>query len=498
MSAPGRAVVPAAGGAKWAILAVTTLGAFIANVDATIVVVGLPRILEGLHASITTGLWTMTGYLLVSTVLLLPVGRFSDLFGRKRIYLVGFLVFALGSALCALAPSGGWLVGFRFLQGVGGAILASVATPIITEAFPSEELGRALGINSVAWVLGSVVGPVVGGALVSAFGWRSIFWVTVPFALAGALVGAAVLPSRARAAGRQPMDWVGAASFTVALTALLVALSEGLAWGWASARILGLFALAAAALVAFFVTETRRARPLFALGLFRHRHFAAAQGVVVSASIAFFATTFLLTFYLQGAIHETPLVTGLLLIPLSGPQMLTGPLGGRLADRLGYPGPIIGGLVVLGVGAFLLSLLGPSLALAGLVVPLALISVGNGFYWPALVKATMQSAPAQVAGAAAGMFYTLRNVGFTLSLTLALLSAETSLPPAVATRVFLGVGGVLSASSARALVHSVDVAFLLFVACYALALVVSLGLLRRVPAATGTATDGPPLDSRGA
>ncbi len=492
MSPPGRAVASAAGGTKWSVLAVTTLGAFIANVDATIVVVGLPRIVGGLHASITAGLWTMTGYLLVSTVLLLPVGRFSDLFGRKRIYLIGFLVFALGSALCALAPSGGWLVGFRLLQGVGGAILASVATPIITEAFPPEELGRALGINSVAWVLGSVVGPVVGGALVSAFGWRSIFWVTVPFALAGALVGASVLPSsRARRAARQPVDWPGAATFTVALAALIVALSEGLAWGWTSARILGLFALTAAALIAFFVTETHRDRPLFHLGLFRHRHFAAAQGVVVSASVAFFATTFLLTFYLQGAIHETPLVTGLLLIPLSGPQMLTAPLGGRLADRLGSAGPIIGGLVVLGVGAFLLSLLGASLALVGLVVPLALISVGNGFYWPALVKATMQAAPAQVAGAAAGMFYTLRNVGFTLSLTLALLSAETSLPPAVATKIFLGVGHALSASAASALVHSVDGAFRLFVACYALALVVSLGLLRRVPAPSGTAPVGP-------
>jgi EmrB/QacA subfamily drug resistance transporter len=473
---------PRPGGTKWAILAVTTLGAFIAHVDATIVVVGLPRILDGLHASITTGLWTMTGYLLMSTVLLLPAGRFSDLFGRKRIYLVGFVGFALGSALCALAPSGGWLVGFRFLQGVGGAILASVATPIITEAFAPDELGRALGINSVAWVLGSVVGPVAGGALVSAFGWRSIFWVTVPFALAGAVVGAVVLPAHGRARARPPMDWLGATTFTVALACLLVALSEGLAWGWTSSRILALFAVTVGALAVFLVAETHRDRPLFALALFRDRHFSAAQGVVVLASVAFFATTFLLTFYLQGAIHETPLTTGLLLIPLSGPQMVSGPLGGRVADKIGYGPPIVAGLVVLAIGAFLLSLLGPSLALVILVVPLALISVGNGLYWPALVKATMQSAPAQVAGAAAGMFYTLRNVGFTLSLTLALLSAETSLPPAVAAKVFLGVGAALGASSSRALVHGIDVAFRLFVGCYALAFVVSLRLLRRAAA----------------
>ncbi len=465
---------------KWTVLAVTTLGAFIANVDATIVVVGLPRILQGLHASINTGLWTLTGYLLVSTILLLPVGRWSDLFGRKRIYIIGYVIFAIGSALCALAPTGGALVGFRLLQGVGGGVLASVATPIITEAFPPEELGRALGINSVAWVLGSVVGPVAGGVLVTDFGWRSIFWVTVPFAIAGAVVGIKVLPTKSRPTERQPMDWIGATSFTVALASLLIALSQGIGWGWTSGRILGLFTLAVIALVVFFIGESRRKYPLFMLKLFRHRHFAATQGVAIFASLAFFATTFLLTFYLQGALHRTPLATGLLLVPLSIPQMITAPIGGRLADRIGFARPIVAGLVILAIADWLLSLLGPHLNYALLIIPLALISVGNGLYWPPLVKGTMQSAPKQVAGAAAGMFYTLRNVGFTLSLTLALLSAESSLPHATATRVFLGIGEVLSTSSAATLSHSIDITFRLFVICYVVALLFALLLLKHV------------------
>ncbi len=467
---------------KWAILTVTTLGAFIFNVDATIVVVGLPRILEGLHASISAGLWTLTGYLLVSTILLLPVGRWSDLFGRKQIYIVGYGFFALGSALCALAPSGGALVGFRLVQGVGGGILASVATPIITEAFPPEELGRALGINSIAWVLGSVVGPVAGGALVSGFGWRSIFWVTVPFALAGAIFGIIILPKSKRPERRQPMDWIGVTSFSVFLASLLIALSEGLAWGWTSFRIVGLFTLAVISLIAFFIGEPRRKSPLFMLSLFKHRHFAAAQGVVVFASIAFFATTFLLTFYLQGALHQSPLATGLLLLPLSIPQMFTAPYGGRLADRIGYARPIFAGLIVLAIADWLLSLLGPHLNYALLIIPLALMSVGNGFYWPPLVKGTMQSAPREVAGAASGMFYTLRNVGFTLSLTLALLSAESSLPAATATKVFLGIERSLSSSSAAALSHSVDITFRLFVICYVIALAFSTLLLKQARA----------------
>ena len=216
------------------------------------------------------------------------------------------------------------------------------------------------------------------------------------------------------------------------------------------------------------------------LSLFRRRHFAATQGVVVFASIAFFATTFLLTFYLQGALHQTPLATGLFLLPLSIPQMITAPFGGHLADRIGIARPIVFGLAILAIADWLLSLLGPHLNYALLIIPLALMSVGNGFYWPPLVKGTMQSAPRNAAGAASGMFYTLRNVGFTLSLTLALLSAESSLPAATATKVFLGIENTLSQSSSAALSHSVDITFRLFVICYVVALLFSLLLLKRV------------------
>ena len=144
---------------KWAVLAVTTFGAFVANADATIVVVAMPAILVGLHSSIVTILWTLTSYILISTVLLLPLGRLSDLMGRKTLFLWGFILFAMGSALSGATPSGPALIAFRCIQGVGGAALSALGIPIITEAFPPSELGLALGINSVAWVLGSLVGP---------------------------------------------------------------------------------------------------------------------------------------------------------------------------------------------------------------------------------------------------------------------------------------------------------------------------------------------------
>jgi MFS family permease len=164
---------------KWWILSVVTLVAFVTNVDGTIVVVGLPRMVSGLHTTITVGLWALTSYIITSTVFLLPAGRWSDVIGSKKIFMFGLLVFTVATLLCGIAPSGALLIAFRFIQGAGAALALATATPIIVRAFPQAELGRALGINSTAWVMGSIVGPVAGGVLVSTLGWRAIFFVTI-------------------------------------------------------------------------------------------------------------------------------------------------------------------------------------------------------------------------------------------------------------------------------------------------------------------------------
>ncbi len=467
----------ASGRWKWSVLGVTTFGSFIANADATIVVVALPAILTGLHSNIATMLWTLTGYMLVSTVLLLPLGRLSDLVGRKTLFLSGFLVFALGSALCGATPSGPDLIAFRCLQGLGGAALSALGTPIITEAFPSSELGFALGINSLAWVLGSLVGPVAGGILVATLGWRSVFYVTVPFSILAAILGWFVLPRSARRVAKLQMDVSGLFLFTTALTLVLVIFTEGLAWGWLSPRILTLALVALASAALFVRRELTTKEPLFDLRLFGIKAFGAAQGVVTFASIGFFATTFLLTFYLQGGLAQSPLATGLLLVPLSAPQLLSSPMGGRLADRIGSAWPIWGGVAGLGIGALWLSQLPDRLSVWAIALPLALMAVANGFYWPPLSSLVMKVSPRERLGMASGLFYTFRNIGFSLSLTLALVFAETSLPAAQAVGVFLGLHTGTSRLMADALMHAVRTAFLWFTLAFGIALAAGIPIL---------------------
>lgn len=462
---------------KWSVLAVVTLVSFITNLDGTIVIIGLPKLMEGLHIGVTTGLWALTSYIITSTLFLLPAGRWSDVIGAKKIFLAGLLIFTIATVLCGFAPTGSLLVLFRFLQGSGAALALATATPIIVRTFPAAELGRALGINSTSWVIGSIVGPVAGGALVGTLGWRSIFFVTVPFAIIGMIGALIVLPDAPRKDAVKT-DWAGMLTFGLGLIALLVALTEGQAWGWTSARILSLFLATAVLVILFAVIERRVKQPLFDLSLLQHSHYTAGLGVTITYSIGYFATTFLLTIYLQGALHLTPLAAGLMLIPLSAPQLVMGPLGGILADKLGPARLVVAGIVLLAGGGFALGNLGTTLDVASIVIPLLVISVANGLAWPALTKAVMSSAPRTATGSASGMFYTFRNVGMALSLTLALVVAELSVPPAVASQVFLGTAGILSPHLESALVHANDAGFRVFVGFYVLAFVLALFLLR--------------------
>lgn len=459
------------------ILAVTTFGAFVANLDATVVVVALPAMLRGLHTNIVTLLWTLTAYMLVSTVLLLPIGRLSDLVGRRRLFLIGFVVFAVGSALCGAAPDGAYLIAFRCVQGVGGALVSALATPIIAETFPPQELGTAMGLNSLAWVMGAVVGPVVGGVLVASLGWRSVFYVVVPFALTAAAVGSRVLP-HGRTAGRaRSMDVPGVAAFAVALTLLLLVISESAAWGLGSPRSLVLLAVVALATAFFVGWELRVPEPLFDLRLFGRAAFAASQALVAATSIGYFGITFLLTFYLQGGLGLTPLATGFLMIAMAAPQLVTSPLAGRLSDRVGSAVPMFAGIAGVGTGILLLGNLPSTLVVWAIVLPLALIAAANGFYWPPLVSFVMKAAPPRRLGAASGVFFTFRNIGFSLSLTLALALAASSLPPGVATRIFVGVDHVRTPALDRALIASVQSAFHWFAAAFGVALLLLLPIL---------------------
>lgn len=463
---------------RWIILSVVTLVAFVTNLDATIVIIGLPRIIASLHTSITVGLWTVTAYLITTTVFLLPAGRWSDSAGRRVCFAFGLCLFTIGTLLCGLSGSGAQLIIFRLIQGAGGSFAVATGTPILVDVFPPKELGRALGVNATAWVVGSIVGPVAGGAIVSGLGWRWIFFVTVPFGVIGAVLGWSVIPDQVVPTARVRNDWLGIATFAVVLVSLLMALSEGLAWGWTSWQILSLFGVFAISGVLFAALETHFDEPLFDFAVVRNTHYRIGVAIGLFYGTGFFATTFLLVFYLQGALKLGPLDAGLLLIPLSAPQVVLAPLGGHIADRFGSARPMLFGLVLLISAAVWLAQLGPKLNIISVVMPLILMSIANGFTWPPLVKAVMSSAPAGKSGAASGIFYTVRYIASSLSFTLALVVAEITLPPALAVKIYLGSSHIVNATTVQALVHSTDIGFKLFVGFYVVAFFFALALLR--------------------
>ncbi|MCH5586080.1 MFS transporter [Shimazuella sp. AN120528] len=462
---------------KWAVLSVITFVSFISNLDATIVVIGLQPIVKDLQIPIATGMWTITAFFITNTVFLLPSGRWSDMFGTKKIFLWGFGLFTFATVLCGLANSGSSLIAARLLQGVGAAMAMATTTPILMRTFPSSQLGFALGINNISWVTGSLIGPVLGGALVGEFGWRSIFFVIVPFGIISLIAAVFVLES-SRTGEREKTDWLGIMTFGSGLVAFLVALSEGTALGWASAGTIGLFAATLIFWSLFGYIERKVQYPLFHLSLLRNQRYTIGLGITMSYCIGYFSVTILLTLYLQGAQHLSSLETGLLLIPLSVPQLFTGPIGGKLADRFGTVNMILLGSFLIGVSLLLLGQLGTQLSNMAVIVPLLIISAATGLSWPSLAKAVLSAAPLEQAGSASGMFGTIYNMCRAMSQALVLLVVQLGSTSINVTKMFSEPGAILDANSKSVFIKSTNMGFRFFALFLAISLVLGLFLMR--------------------
>lgn len=460
---------------KWITLLVVTLVSFITNVDSTIVIIGLPKLMQGLNMSIEVGLLSITSYIIASTVLLLPAGRWADIIGTKRVFILGFSIFTIGTVLCGIASSEIVLILYRVIQGSGAALALATATPIIIKTFPEEQLGLALGINATSWVIGALIGPVAGGALIGSFGWRSIFFVTVPFALLGVISAAIVLKDN-EVLKKTKTDFLGILTFGLGLTALMVVLSEGQSWGWMSAPALELFGIVIIMWGAFLAIELHIQYPLFNLRLFLYLKYSIGLGITLSYCIAYFSITLLLCIYLQGALHLEVMDASLLMISLSVPQLIMGPLGGKLADHFGATRMMVTGLIFLILGMFALGHLGSQLNKLFVVIPLVVMSVSNGIAWPSIAKTVLSSVPQEQAGAASGMFYTLYNLGRALSQTLAILVIEISVPPAIVTKSIVGMAKFANLQVNEDLIHSIDFGFYFFIIFFAVAFLLGLFL----------------------
>ncbi len=460
---------------KWVALAVTTIGSLMVAIDSTIVILALPDMLQDLHSNLVRMTWVLMAYLLVSTVLLLTFGRMADMFGRVKMYNLGFIVFTIGSVLCGLAPSDGLLIVFRIVQGAGGAMLSANAMAIITEVFPLEERGRAMGYNAITWGAGSVLGPVLGGVILAGANWRWIFLVNLPIGIFGTLAAYLLLHDIAPNPRGERFDLIGAALFSVGLVALLLGLTGGIGSGWLSPGILALFALAAVSLVVFVVRERRIAYPMLDLRLFDNRVYGYSVGAATLQSLAVFAVNFLLIFYLQGVRGYSPLTAALLILPMPLISSVLGPLSGRWADKLGGGSiPATLGLLCQAAALGVLALLTPSTPYIVLALALALMGAGSGLFWSPNTSTTMSAAPPNRLGVASATLNTLRNVGMVCSFAIALAVAAASMPPKIMNEVFLGTVGHLAAGIASDFTAGMSRAFIASILICLLAIYCSL------------------------
>lgn len=482
---------------KWVALTNTSIGALMASIDMNIVVIAIPTIGRELpHTSVVDLLWVLLGYQLVNAALLVNFGRLGDIFGRVRLYKYGFLIFTVGSALCSISQSGGELVGFRVVQGVGAAFISSNSAAILTDAFSSNERGRALGINQIAMVGGSIAGLTVGGVLTQLLGWQSIFWVNIPIGVFATLWAHFRLRELARPQREQRVDYIGNATLAGALVAILGSITLYSLGDLAFTYLLLFMAVGVACFALFVRTETRVKYPMFDLSMFRNRAFTA--GVVGQAfnSLARGALNIVLSLYLQGPTMDlAPGVAGIFLLPSTISLAFWGPVSGVLADKYGARFLATSGIVVSAVGYFLLAGVPAVTTFSGLLVPLIFIGSGFGIYATPNRTSIMNAVSPGRRGVASGVSTTVIQIGSTLSQGIAFLVMSLYLPVSAIQQILL-THGHAGASIAGGFLTSVHAVYYFSAAILLLAIIPSAMRGKRYvyeegPPPAGPASPGP-------
>ena len=413
--------------AKWWALAAMCFALFMVMLDNTVMNVALPSIQREFDASIGALEWAINGYTLSFAVLLAIGGRLGDIFGRRRGFLFGVTVFALSSATAGFAPSEAALVASRVVQGVGAAFMMPATLSIITNAFPAEERGKAIGTWAGVSALALAVGPVLGGFLTEEVSWRAIFYINLPVA-ALAIVAClfAVRESRDETVGRE-VDYAGVVALTAGLTAFVLALVEGNAWGWSSPEIIALFAGGILLLVAFVAIELRVKAPMIEFEFFRNREFLGASAVAFIVSFAMLGMFFFMALYMQNILNYSPLEAGIRFLPSTLMIVIIAPLSGRLTDRIGPRPPIVTGLAIVTVSLYLQSLVGVDTGYGQLLLPFILMGIGIALVMSPMSTAAMNAVDVTKSGLASGILSMFRMIGGTFGVAVlgAIFQAET-------------------------------------------------------------------------
>ncbi|MGU3651924.1 MFS transporter [Mycolicibacterium sp. A43C] len=443
---------------KWVVLSNTTLGILLASINASIVLISLPAIFRGIGlnpldpGNISYLLWMLMGYLVVTAVLVVPFGRLGDMFGRVRIYNLGFVVFTVAAVALSFDPfqlDGGaiWLIGWRVIQGIGGAMLMASSSAILTDAFPANQRGMALGVNMVAAVAGSFLGLLIGGVL-SEWHWQAIFWVGVPIGVLGTVWSLrSLVELGVRTPGR--LDWAGTLTFGVGLTVLLIGITYGIqphgdsSTGWTNPWVLGSIITGLAVLVVFCLIELRVNQPMVDIRLFRSAAFGMGNLAGLMSSVGRGGLQFMLIIWLQGiwlplhgySFESTPLWAGIYLLPVTIGFLIAAPLAGSLADRFGARPLTVGGMLLMAVSFVALLLIPVNFDYWVFAVLVFLNGLGGGIFTAPNTAAIMSSVPASQRGAASGVRATFFNAGSSLSIgiffSLMIVGLANALPSAM-------------------------------------------------------------------
>lgn len=456
----------------WWVLSVTSLGMFLATVNSGTLLIALPDVEQALGTSLFTLVWVILAYMVASTVLLLPAGRLADQFGRKRLYVGGMLVFTLASLGAGLADSGTALILWRIVQGIGGAFVFANSGALVTDVFPREKLGLAMGTNVMVAAVGLVIGPVLGGWLVE-FGWEWVFWFNVPLGLIGVIWAAMILDDVVGGDTAPGYDIAGNLLALGGLTGLVLALSDAGLDGWGAPMVLIGLAAAVVMLPLFVLVELRASAPMLDLSLFRIRIYWTCATAAFLNGLARFALMFLFVFYFQGPQGDDPITAGIKLMPLAGGMLIASPIAGWWSDRWGSRLPAVLGMVLTGVGIAGMTTLQVTTPFWQSAIWLTIAGIGSGIFNSPNTAAMMAAAPPHRRGVASGTRTMLQNTGSVISIALMLMMVTAVVPTDLLFKIFSGLTTGLSEDKLDPFMSGMHNALWVLVAFSALGAIVS-------------------------
>jgi EmrB/QacA subfamily drug resistance transporter len=424
---------------KWWALSCTSVGMLLATVNSGTLIIALPDLERHLHTSLLTLVWVILVYMIASTVLVLSAGRLSDQFGRKNAYIGGFLLFAAASLGAGFSTSGTELIAWRIVQGVGGAFLFANSAAIVTDAFPREQLGVAMGTNTMVAAVGLVIGPVLGGALVD-ISWHWVFWFNVPFGLLGSVWAFTILREITGRGEDTTFDYLGTGTFLIGLTGLVLGISKGGIEGWHGAVVFGGLAAAVIFLPLFVVVERHHRAPMLDLTIFKNRLFSAASAAAFLNGLSRFALMFIFVFYFQGVQGDSPLLAGLKLAPLAVGMLVASPLAGIYADRKGSRTLASLGMIVTAIGLVLMTTLGEGTSYWWPGIFQFIVGVGSGMFNSPNTAAMMGVVAPHRRGIASGARVLVQNTGAVLSIAFVMAVVTSGINRNVLFNIFSGLG----------------------------------------------------------